>query len=200
MEKITNYKLKEFLELDDPDIVNQTLSILELLAPISIIKNPIKKWYNKQPKFINIKPAKTLSFGGVTRLRKLFNKGEIGDIIEAVGIVSELDHKVVNSLTVIEFYGILNGITAQLIQLSDMEVNELSDDDIDPIVLEVNAAERMSRFQTLNRINSLANDDVTKWEEIEKLPYLTVFTKLMMDKERAAIRRDMDNIQKRKQN
>ena len=83
--------------------------------------------------------------------------------------------------------------------MANMEANELENDDIDPIMFEVNASERLGRFGVLNVINSLADGDITKWNDILKLPYTTVFTKLKMDKERAAINRDIQAIQKRKQ-
>jgi hypothetical protein len=36
----------------------------------------------------------------------------------------------------------------------------------------------------LNTIDSLAKEDILRWVEIEKLPYMTVFTKLRMDNEK----------------
>jgi hypothetical protein len=42
----------------------------------------------------------------------------------------------------------------------------------------------MGKYGVLNTIDSLAKD-ILRWVEIEKLPYMTVFTKLRMDNEKA---------------
>jgi hypothetical protein len=49
----------------------------------------------------------------------------------------------------------------------------------------VNAKERMGKYGVLNTIDSLAKEDILRWVEIEKLPYMTVFTKLRMDNEKS---------------
>jgi hypothetical protein len=41
----------------------------------------------------------------------------------------------------------------------------------------------MGKYGVLNTIDSLAKEDILRWVEIEKLPYMTVFTKLRMDNE-----------------
>jgi hypothetical protein len=43
----------------------------------------------------------------------------------------------------------------------------------------------MGKYGVLNTIDSLAKEDILRWVEIEKLPYMTVFTKLRMDNEKA---------------
>jgi hypothetical protein len=42
----------------------------------------------------------------------------------------------------------------------------------------------MGKYGVLNTIDSLAKEDILRWVEIEKLPYMTVFTKLRMDNEK----------------
>ncbi len=74
MEKITNYKLKDFLKLEDVEEIENYLSLLENLNPLKEIKNPSYKWWNKQPFKLKIKAVKDLSFGDVTLIRTLINQ------------------------------------------------------------------------------------------------------------------------------
>ena len=198
MEKIINYKLKHFLQLQNVETINQYLTVLEHLQPISEVANPAKKWYNRQPKLIKIPPVKSLTFGEVTNIRQYMNEGTIEGVIEGVSIVTKIKKKLIYNFTIVPFYGIINSITQQLIELANMEYNELHSDDDDIVMIEAQASERMAKYGTLNIIDSLAEGDILRWKEIEKLPYMVVFTKLMMDKTRADIMKDVRKIQERK--
>jgi hypothetical protein len=77
-----------------------------------------------------------------------------------------------------------------------MEINELSDS-FDINVEAVNAKERMGKYGVLNTIDSLAKEDILRWVEIEKLPYMTVFTKLRMDNEKAKIAQEIAELQRK---
>jgi hypothetical protein len=70
----------------------------------------------------------------------------------------------------------INYIKSELIEITNMEINELSDDSFD-INVEAVAKERMGKYGVLNTIDSLAKEDILRWVEIEKLPYMTVFIK-----------------------
>lgn len=199
MEKITNYKLKDFLILENTDEIEATLAILDLLQPVRDINNPLSKWYNRKPKKIAVSPVKSLTFGQVTTIRESISNPTIDDILETVHLVTGQPIKELLQFTIVPFYSIINTIKADLIEITNMEINELTTDDFDIDSETVNASERMARFGALNPINSLAGDDITKWKEIENMPYMTVFTKLLMDKVKADIQRDITELQKKKQ-
>lgn len=201
MEKIINYKLKDFLMLSDVNEILNYLVLLENLNPLTEIKNPTSKWWNRKPKRLKIKSVKDLSFGDVTLIRNLINEPELNSLIEIFKMVSELNEKQILNLGIIQFYGIFSFIKQELLEISNWEVNELIDDEdgiVDIHQEMVQAKERMARFGVLNTINSLANDDVTKWDEIQKLPYMTVFTKLKMDMVKNKIQSEIAEL-KRKQ-
>lgn len=202
MEEIIDYKLKEFLQITDINLITNYLFVLDLLKPLNVIDNPnYKKWkfWFKTPKDVVIKAPRELSFGDVTMIRSYFNEGTIEGVIKSVKLCSNLTENQILNLPITKFYGIINFMKEDLIQLSNMETNELSDDKSFDINLEaVNANGRMARFGVLNTIDSLAKEDILRWEEIEKLPYMTVFTKLLMDKEKADIQRELAEMQKRK--
>lgn len=198
MEKITNFKIKDFF-IQDAQLIQEYLEILDHLKPATGIENPNWTEENEEPKIIQITQARLLSFGEVSHLRNLFQMGTIEAVIESISLTTKLKVNDVYELTIIDFYGAIASIKEELISISIMEENELVDDDDFDIHLEaVRANERMSRFGILNTINSLAGDDITKWDIIEKLPYMTVFTKLVMDKVRYNIQKELDELQKKK--
>ncbi|MEW5675554.1 hypothetical protein ABGT15_04515 [Flavobacterium enshiense] len=203
MEAIIDYKLSEFLQITDINLITNYLFVLDLLKPLKSIDNPRFKrwkiWSNKEPKQLIIKAPRELTFADVTNIRNYFNEATIHGVIESVKLVSGLSEREILELRITQFYGIINFMKEDLIQLANMEINELSDDSFDMNLESVNAKGRMARFGVLNTIDSLAKEDILRWEEIEKLPYMTVFTKLLMDKEKNDIQRELAEIQKRKQ-
>ena len=168
MEAIVNYKLGDFLMLEDDETINNYLAVLEHLLPATEVDDPI---YEDFPP-IKIKPIKSLSFGVVTSIRQCFKEGSVEAICKAVALVTGLIEVETISFPIIDFYGIVSSIQNDLEQLTNMEVNALHVDEQDPVMIEAQASERMAKFETLNLINSLANGDLTKWGEIEKLPYM----------------------------
>ena len=200
--KIKNYKLRDFFKQKD-GVINTYLIFLESLKPLSEITNPLYKWWKignwKHSKMIKVKSVMECTFGQVEELRQLMYEGSIDSVIEGVSIVTNTSKKMIYHFTIIDFYSIIKSITNDLITLSNMEYNELHQENDDPHIEMVRAGERMEKFGTLNTINSLAGDDITKWEQVENMPYMVVFTKLRMDKEKAAIQKDLVDLQKKKQ-
>jgi sugar/nucleoside kinase (ribokinase family) len=97
-----------------------------------------------------------------------------------------------------DFYNLLKNDLDILIG-NENEMNELTDDEID-INLEITKAnERMAKFGVLNTIDALAKEDILRWSEIEKLPYLTVLNKLIMDKEKHKIQQEIVELQRKQQ-
>jgi hypothetical protein len=67
-----------------------------------------------------------------------FSEASIENIIEAVQMVVDISAKSILNITIIEFYGIINYIKSEL-EITNMEINELSDDSFDINVEAVNA-------------------------------------------------------------
>jgi hypothetical protein len=199
METIIDYKLSDFLRLEDENLVEKYVSILEHLSPVQEIKNPNYKWYNKEPKTIPVKAVRELSFGEVTLIRSYFNQPSIDNILEAVKLVTGLENNKILAFTITTFYAIISNIKQEVINISNIEINELSDETFDINLETVNARQRMSKFGVLNAIDSLAKEDILRWEAIEKMPYLTVLTKLRMDREKSMIQSEVLELQKKKQ-
>jgi hypothetical protein len=193
METITNYKIKEFLMLDN-DTVEEYMMFLELLQPLDEI--------TVSGKTIQIKQVTELLFGEVQETRMCFENPSIEGIFECIALVTGLPIEEVQELPILDFYGILPKIRIGLENIANMEVNELTDeedDDSDILYLSVNASERMARFGILNTINHIAGNDPLKWNEIYKLPYMTVFNWLVINKTTRDIQRDVNRLQRQKQ-
>ncbi|KIO50955.1 hypothetical protein [Flavobacterium hibernum] len=203
MEKIINYKIKDFFQLQDESLVYDYLMILDLLNPLKEIKNPNYKWYKKtsekNSKTIKIIAVREMSFEDVTNIRENFNQPSIFTMIDSVKIITGLKDKDILNFTITQFYGIISYMKSELIEINNMETNELFDDSFDVIVEAVNAKQRMGKFGVLNVLDSLANGNLLQWEAIEKLPYMTVFTKLRMDNEKNKIQSEIAELQKNKQ-
>lgn len=197
MEKITNYKVKDFFRLQDENIVSDYLMILDCLNSLKEISNPNYKWYKRNAKKLRIKPVKELSFGEVTTIRNNFNQPTIYTIIDSIKTVTDLTDKQVINFTILQFYGIISYMKSELMEITNMENNELVDDSFDINVEAVNAKQRMGRFGVLNVIDSLAKENILQWEAIEKLPYMTVFSKLVMDNEKNKIRQEIAELEKK---
>ncbi len=197
MEKITNYKIKDFFKINDDELISAYMEFLNYLNPLKEVTNPKRNWYKKGREKLQIKAVRMLSFGDVTNIRNNFNSPTENSIIDSVSILTGLSYKEVMNFTILEFYGIISYIRAELIELSAIEENELADDHFDKNIEAVNANKRMAKFGVLNTINAIADNDVLKWKEIEKLPYLTVLAKLMMDNEKNKIQREIAELQKK---
>jgi hypothetical protein len=186
METITNYKLKDFLLVEDLETANNYIALLELIEPVEIL--------NEKP----LLQLQDLTFGQVENVRHILENPTWMNVIEAVRLITGLEENEIFELRIIDFYPIWNGIKRQAEKLAAIEENELGDEEVMIEYEIVNAAQRMARFGALNIINALACNDVTKWKMIEELPYMVVFTKRVMDKERSMINKEVNELLKKK--
>jgi hypothetical protein len=200
METIIDYKVRDFLKITDYHIIQEYIAILELLRPLKEIVNPRYRWYKKQPKTLLINDVRSLSYGKVTEIRNNFIEGSTQSIFDSIRMLINIEDKHILNFTITTFYGIISKIRAELIEINNGEINELNDDYQDEFLIATNANQRMAKFGILNIIDSLANGDLLKWEEIENLPYMMVFTKLRMENEKNKIQREVGELQRKKIN
>lgn len=203
MEAIIDYKLKDFLRITDLRLINEYYFYLDLLRPVKEILNPSyhkwKIWDKKQSKTIKIKSLRDIKFNQVIEVRHHFNGNDIYKILKSIELVTGCTSKQILDFTITQAYGIINYIKQELFTIAEME-KLLIDDGDDNHLEAINAYARMAKFAEFNTIDSLAKGDILKWEEIGELPYKMVFTKLMMDKEKHNIQKELDERQKRKSN
>ena len=176
MEKITNFKLKDFFK-QDIELIKTYVKILQLLEPIQT-KNEVYHLKLKDVEFIK---------------QYLFEDDDEA-LIEIISIVQELNQKEVLNLEIIEVFGILNSIKEQIERINNAEVSSLTSDNINIKFEAVNGAERLKQFGIYNILNNLSNGDILKWNSIMELPYSDVFMKLLLDKTNNDIQSEMNNI------
>ncbi|PZR20884.1 MAG: hypothetical protein DI539_09435 [Flavobacterium psychrophilum] len=194
---ITNYKLKEFLQ-EGLEKIEDYLPFLELLQPTAEITHP------KTQMMIKVRDVRELTFGRVNELRINLQVPSLEALFESITFVTNLTEEEVMELTILDYYGTLASIKKGLEIISLMEENELGDDEDDDadeteiLYRSVNASQRMARFGVMNTINCLAGGDITKFKAIEDLPFMVVFTKLVMNKTNEKINREVELLRKNK--
>lgn len=203
MEKIIDYKVKDFFQITDLNVIQEYTSILEHLNPLNEIPNPKYKWYHKwfkkQPKTLQIKDIRSLTYGKVNEIKMNLLEASDRSIIDTIKMLVDVEDYHILNFTITTFYGIISKIRTELIEINYGEINELTDDYEDEFLAAVNANQRLEKFGVINVLDSLAKEDVLKWNEIEELPYMVVFTKLRLEKEKNKIQREVAELQKKKQ-
>lgn len=184
MEELNNYKIGEFFQIQDEELVANYMFYLEGLKP----KNEI----NIDDKIIKVTDIKEMKFFEVTNIRELISEPSTEGIIEVFTMVTGLENNELLKLDIIQFYAVLNHIQKTIIEINNMENNHLTSNHENIKLEMVNAGQRMGVFGPLNVIDSLAGGDITKWEMIENMPYLTVFSKLYMETVKSDIERDLE--------
>ena len=186
---ITNYTFDEFLLLDVPTATSY-ISFLEWLEPI--------QEFDFAGEIIYLKELASLEFGQVNIIREDLSHPTPESLTEVIHLITGLEIENVREIPIIDFYGILNQVKGEAEKLSLIEAELSGEPDIDFEM--VNGPARMSQFGVLNVLDALSGGDLTKYEQIERMPYLLVIAKLKMNKETAAINRAILSLQKQRQN
>ncbi|MDI9257281.1 hypothetical protein [Flavobacterium sedimenticola] len=203
MEKIIDYKVKDFFRITDLSVIQEYTSILEHLNPLNEIPNPKYKWYHKwfkkHPKTLQIKDIRSLSFGKVNEIKMNLLEASDKSIFDTIKMLVDVEDYHILNFTITTFYGIISKIRKEIIEIKNAENNELVDEYEDEFLAVVNAKQRLEKFGVINDLDLLSKEDVLKWKEIEELPYMVVFTKLRLEKEKNKIKREVAELQKKKQ-
>ena len=186
---ITNYTFDEFLLLDVPTATSY-ISFLEWLEPF--------QEFDFAGETIYLKELASLEFGQVNIIREDLSHPTPESLTEVIHLITGLEIENVREIPIIDFYGILNQVKGEAEKLSLIEAELSGEPDIDFEM--VNGPARMSQFGVLNVLDALSGGDLTKYEQIERMPYLLVIAKLKMNKETAAINRAILSLQKQRQN
>ncbi|MDG3581760.1 hypothetical protein [Galbibacter pacificus] len=183
---LKRYTFKEFLSLSDESIIDSYLFVLEALKPLKTLnKKPLKELIN-------------LSFGEVINAKLILTQPTKEGLVELIKMVSNLKKKQIYDLSIYDFYGVLNNLKEQVITINEMEENNLVSKHTSIEWEMVDGSKRLSKYGVLNTIDKLAKGDILKYEQIEKLPYQLVLSKLMMDMEKSDIEADINNIKMKK--
>lgn len=177
MENIKNYKLKTFLK-QSPELIEEYSSILKHLEEIPT-KNELKSLKLREVEFVK---------------KQIGNDKALAEIFE---YMHEIDEEKLMNLKITEFYGFFNYIINQLEALLATEERHLVSEHVDFKWEAVEGSKRLSKLGILPMIDNLAQGDILKYEQILDLPYMTVFKKLMLDRIKGDIEKDMNKVKTR---
>lgn len=148
----------------------------------------------------HLKPTETkkevrhLTFMEVQNLKTWLSTGKMEDVLKAVGLVQDVSKEELIKIDIVTFFGILNALKRQLESIVQAEERGLSGGVTNVKWEAVNGSERMQKYGMYNTLDNLSGGDITKWEQIKNLRYSEVFLKLMMDKDKEILSKEMEAI------
>lgn len=173
---IKNYKLKDFKK-QPIETMMEYIHILQFTLPIET-KQEVFKMKLKE----------------VEEIKKGLNSADDDVLIHLVGMVEQLTRKEVLNLSITRFFGLFNSIKEQTEKIVEAEQNGLSPNYTNVKWEQVEGGKRLSKFGIYNTLDQLSNGDVMKYDEILELPYDVVFLKLRMEKIKADLQHEMEQI------
>lgn len=157
----------------------------------------------------NLREADTLSahkaermdmqpFSVIVKLKKSLQQHTAQTLMDAVTLVFKLAGDEQKQLKLTEYFPALNFIINGVEQIVKMEANRLSSTPKDELL--ACGIERMNAYGDLVTIDTLAGGDILKWSQVEAMPWRYIFTKLCMEKDRAEIQDNVDELMRSKSN
>lgn len=168
-----DYKVKDIISKDAEE-VQDVLSLVRYIKPAEDVREVFK-----------------MRFVDVNNLKEFLGRNET---IKAVMLVLDKPRSEVINMRVTTFFPILNNIVKQVEGILKAEERGLSSDVVDFKWEAVRGSERLAKYGYYNTLDDLSGGDITKWEEIRQLPYNEVFLKLLLNKDKAQLEREMSEI------
>ncbi|MGV4404943.1 hypothetical protein ACQ1PF_07925 [Ornithobacterium rhinotracheale] len=181
-----NIRLKKLYKLSDEEIKEYST----ILSLVKACPN-FKYWF----KVRGVKKSITeLTFGQVTELKDCVQNGMDG-IVRAFEIVYGLKPKQVWNLRAIRFYACLNFITKEVEKVIKVENQRYKvEESKDKGMHEQAGIRELEKFSDFAVVDTLANGDILKYDEVEKQPYLVVHFKLWYNATQENIRIRLEEI------
>jgi len=180
--EIKNYELGEFFK-QSPELIQQYVEVLQHVKPVDTA-NDVFHLKLKDVEFI--------------KENLLSDTDE--ELLEIIAKVQGIKLKKVLKIKVVEFFGLLNSIKEQLIQINKAEAASLVSENTNFKWEAVNGSDRLSMFGIYNTLESLSGGDILKWNDIMELTYSDVFMKLYINKINADLQHEMNQIKETKIN
>lgn len=174
MTELTNYTLNEFLQQDE-ELIKEYSKILRLVEPIPTT-NELKNLKLSEVEYVK---------------QNIDNMGAITTIFQ---YLEGVDEKQLMKMKIVNFYGLFNSIMKQLEQILALEEEHLVSEHTDFKWEAVEGSKRLGVLGILPMVDNLAGGDILKYDAILEQPYMTVFRKLMLDRIKSDIQKDMEKI------
>lgn len=155
---------------EDVEHQSEVFSYLDLIKP----KNSFRMF-----KMFSLGYVSDLSYEDVDYVKRLFLESTISSMLEAISIAFKINKKLILLLRLKTFMSLIKFVSDELIRLNNEESKlEVFTDEKIKMALEMSKSDVMNQFGIYNSIDTLAKGDVTKWDEIAKMPYSIVQFKL----------------------
>lgn len=169
---ITNYTLQEFLKKDEETISSYSL-ILKCLKPKNSFTAPQYSFNGYKKKIYKVTSVWDLSFSTVEKTKSHLNKNEL---VDAVCVAYGIDKWQVMYMKIVDFFSVVNFIKDEVLNILKTESARFSLKPDPKMILA--GVDELNVFGALNVVDSLANDKIINWKDVEKLPYREVHTKI----------------------
>jgi len=176
VDKINNYKLRDFLKKDEK-LIEEYATMLSFIEPIPT-KNEL--FYM---------PLEDVDF-----IKRSIAKIDLPLMVAILEKCNDLSEEEVMAMPIVSFYGNIRSVKLQLDKILTLEEEKLSSSVPNLKWESVDGSKRLSPFGIHNTLDKLSGGDILKWDAIKKLPYDLVFVKLFMDRVRGDIDYEMSKI------
>ena len=158
--------------------------ILEVMKPLHIFYRGLWWWKKRH----GVERLTDLTWGDVRAVIDLLGSGELPQVIEAFRLVYRIKHPA--RMNVYRFYACIKHLTNEVQRVLEMEQRALQGE-ANPYEAQLQqaGADQLLPFKDLAIIDTLAQGDILRYEQVEALPYEVVFYSLYYK----TIRQNIDN-------
>lgn len=161
-----------------------TTLLLEVVKPLPFFYQGFWRWKKKH----GVERLTDLTWGEVRAVIDLLSSGELPQVIEAFRLVYKIKHPA--RMNVYRFYACIKHLTNEVQRVLEREQRALQGDP-SPYEAQLQQAgvEQLQPFKDLAIIDTLAQGDILRYEQVETLPYEVVFYTLYY----RTVRQNIDN-------
>ena len=177
--ELENITVLQFFSLPMDELLQQ-YNLLKMLRQSDTLKD-------KKADSILMQP-----YSMIVKLKKYYSNLTPEAMVAMVKMVFGIKNEVQMQFKIVEYFPAVNFIVNGLDKIIELEVKRLTSQPKEELIMA--GVEKMQVYGDLNTIDQLAGGDMLKWNEIEKMPWQYVFTKLCMEKDRADIQESYSEI------
>ena len=158
--------------------------LLEVVKPLPFFYRGFWRWKKKH----GVERLTELKWGEVRAVIDLLSSGELTQVVEAFRLVYKIKHPA--RMDVYRFYACIKHLTNEVQRVLEQEQKALQGEP-SPYETQLQQAgvEQLQPFKDLAIIDTLAQGDILRYEQVEALPYEVVFYTLYY----RTVRQNIDN-------
>ena len=162
----------------------ETTLLLEVVKPLPFFYRGFWRWKKKH----GVERLTELKWGEVRAVIDLLSSGEFTQVVEAFRLVYKIKHPA--RMNVYRFYACIKHLTNEVQRVLEQEQRALQGEP-SPYEAQLQQAgvEQLQPFKDLAIIDTLAQGDILRYEQVETLPYEVVFYTLYY----RTVRQNIDN-------